>query len=189
MLYSTWEWGPMSGELRLLHLEDNRIELLLDRATAGRVVGDQHLAFIREGALYVVAFDASRAAITGTPVQVQPDVRGTFRGHYHYDVSDNGTLVFAPAQREYVSAVWVDREGEEHPIGVRGIKPALQLYWPAISPDGSRVVYAKRTESDWTAWIYNFDTDREVQFLFGREGIDGDVPIWSPVVTLFINRS
>ncbi len=118
----------MSGDLRLLHLEDNRIELLLDRATAGRVVGDQHLAFIREGALYVVAFDASRAAITGTPVQVQPDVRGTFRGHYHYDVSDNGALVFAPAQREYLSAVWVDREGEEHPIGVRGIKPALQLY-------------------------------------------------------------
>ncbi|MCZ6760339.1 MAG: protein kinase, partial [Gemmatimonadetes bacterium] len=180
VLYSTWEWGQRSGEIKVLHLEDNRIELLLDRATAGRVVGDQHLAFIREGALYVVAFDASRAAITGTPVQVQPDVRGTFRGHYHYDVSDNGALVFAPAQREYLSAVWVDREGEEHPIGVRGIKPALKLVWPAISPDGSRVVYTKRTESDWTAWIYNFDTDHEVQFLFGREGIDGDVPIWSP---------
>ena len=115
---------------------------------------------------------------------MEPSQRGTLTFHVsRYKLLTDfrpRVLVFAPAQREYVSAVWVDREGEEHPIGVRGIKPALQLSWPAISPDGSRVVYTKRTESDMTAWIYNFDTDREVQFLFGREGIDGDVPVWSP---------
>ena len=177
--YSTWDWAQYSGEVVLIRADSGRPDTLLQDAVSASYAAD-HLWFIRQGDLYAAPFDDESARIIGDPHLIRSDIRGTYRGQYVYSVADNGTLVYASSDDELVGAFWVDREGHESVIGLRGIKPDLGLSWPAISHDGTRVAFLKRTSVDWTMWIYDFNSDQEFQFTFGSDGIIGDFPIWSP---------
>ena len=56
-----------------------------------------HVAFVRDGVLNVLGFDASTLTVTSPPVPVIPNVHNALgSGAAQYSVSDNGTLIYIP---------------------------------------------------------------------------------------------
>jgi hypothetical protein len=87
--------------------------------------------------LVSVAFDASKAAIVGSPVMVANAV-GSQPSTYWVALTaaENGTLIYNTSAGAALSALtWMDRAGKE--LGRIG-EPAVMCN-PTLSPDGSRV--------------------------------------------------
>ena len=89
--------------------------------------------------------------------------------------ADDGTLVYQAGgaqAREPRTLVWVDRNGEEEPVGMT----PRQYGQVQLSPDGRRLVVD--TSGVDELFLYDLDTEVEEQFTFS-DGLD-QAPIWSP---------
>jgi serine/threonine-protein kinase len=109
-----------------------------------RFVPPRSLVFMRGTALLVQAFDPASGTASGGASAVLADVAAT-----GYAVSPAGTLAFQPnTSITRVTYVWVDRQNHVEPTGI----PPQSYTYPRISPDGSRVVIASRSDDRdlWT---------------------------------------
>jgi Tol biopolymer transport system component len=134
-----------------------RRTVLVENAIFPRYSGGR-LFFVRGGALWAVGFDPVKLRVKGEPVPVQDDVAWLpSNGEAGYDVSPDGTLVFARASRWKVEGhvVWVDRHGAETPA----IPEAGSWSEPRLSPDG-RWIALTGHEPKVDLWLY--DVRREV---------------------------
>ena len=100
-----------------------------------------HLLFARAGGVWAVPFDPAALATRGAAVPViPPGVVGTVRtGSLGFQVSDNGTLVYVPADIDRMRFVSVGRDGSELPLAL----PPGAYGNPRVSPDGHRVAVAR----------------------------------------------
>ena len=134
-----------------------------------------HLVFWRDGALWAVRFDPDRLEVSGAPVAVLEPLDADPNGDAWYAISREGTLVYIPpdggvaAQR---SLVWVDRRGQEEPIGM----PRRAYAMARLSPDGRRI--AANTERLGDLFLYDRETQVDEQFTFDP-GLD-IAPVWTP---------
>jgi serine/threonine-protein kinase len=162
--------------------------------TLVRYVGSGHLIYGKSGALNVVPFDVDALKIVGGLAAVREyedrDVgvdgvmmpgRGTFTSGFftkgsadvrvpQFQVSASGTLVYLPGVPIQRNLVWVDRDGNEEPVGVE----SRSYFAPRLSPDGGRI--AVGFQQDAVVEVHVFD-------LGSREWTrvaDGLVPLWSP---------
>ena len=134
-----------------------------------------HLVFLREDALWAVAFDVGRLSIVGSPV---PVLEGIYVGGEtaDYDLARNGVLVYSPGTgtgRATRTLAWVDRQGVEEQI------PAPpRAYWGArLSPDGARVALDIR-DQDNDIWIWDVRGQTLTRATFSRA--QDEVPVWTP---------
>ncbi len=160
-----------------------RTRTVLGPGHAARYLASGHLVYVQGNALFAVAFDAARLAVTGAPLSVVQGIRRSFMASAgstaaaFYAVSDTGTLVYAtappavPAVRRQLS--WVDRKGNV--LGTLGA-PDLVTLAPDLSPDGQRVVVMRSTEGGaYHIWLV--DALKATQVTFGT---DSKVfPLWS----------
>jgi serine/threonine protein kinase/WD40 repeat protein len=134
-----------------------------------------HLLFLREAALWAVAFDAQGFRFLGDAVPVLEDVT-IAGGAAVFDLSNDGSLVYSAASIDAASdrtLVSTDRNGREQPIGA----PARAYSWPRLSPDGTRLaVTALDQERD--IWIWDFRRPGLTRFTSGRSSERS--PIWTP---------
>jgi serine/threonine-protein kinase len=169
-----WAWSLKSGERKLL----------IENALDARYTGNGSLIFARQGKLFAVRFDPNTLTVAGTPVPVVEGVTQalygsaaiTWTGAAQYDVSDNGTLIYAPGGIEpplLSSLVWVDRTGNVSPL--TGMKP-MSRFAARISPDGKRVAFSE-LHVNKDIWV--FDTVRETEDRTTYEGQNA-FPIWAP---------
>ena len=114
---------------------------MLEGGTGARVVSTGHLVFARDGSIVAVRFDERTMTTTGVPQVVVDGVRQApplMQGTAHFDVSQNGTLVYLPGSgsgtnnRRRLATVDHDGVVEFLPLEPR------RYYLPRVSPDGTR---------------------------------------------------
>jgi len=130
--------------------------------------GHGHLVFLQKQTLMTAPFDAGSARLEGPAISVIDGFTG------HFDVSDTGSLVFAPGSgvaADY-SLVSVDRQGSSRPI-LEARRGYEDLH---VSPDSHRVALTIEEEA---AHVWLADTRRGSLTRMAIEGESRD-PIWSP---------
>jgi serine/threonine-protein kinase len=155
-------------------------QTLVDDATDGRYVASGHLLFGRGGVLYAAPFDLTRLAVIGEPVAVVEGVRraapGT-TGAVHYDVSDNGTLVYlqgpVSASGAAMQLALFDRAGAAEPLSV----PLGPYSHPRLSPDGTRVALGSDDGKEAQIWVYGLSRSSAARRL--TFGGSNRFPTWS----------
>jgi Tol biopolymer transport system component len=153
---------------------DERV-VLVNGGRDARYLPTGHLLYAVNGVLFVAPFDARGRRFTGNAIPVVHDVSdsGTITGAVHFDIADNGTLIYQPKIGIALRMVWVDRNGNEEPIPA---EPRPYRH-PRVSPDGSRVVVEVEDPSNTDIWVGDPRSGT-----FARLTIDDDVdsdPIWT----------
>ena len=159
LLYTEHERQWTSGDERVMLLPlapGAAPRVLIRQAADARYLPTGHLAFLRQGTLFVVPFDARTLELRGDPVAVVKDVSQsvvawdsddlTLAGQFA--ISPQGALAYVrsslPAypDRELIS---IDRTGRITPIAApaKGYRNHVEL-----SPDGSRLAVSVQSGSD-----------------------------------------
>ncbi len=88
------------------------------------------------GTLYATVWDPGSVAVVSPGVPVVSGInRVVAWGGFSFDVSDNGTLVYA--ESELGEVVWVDRQGGTEPLGDEVLGA-----FPRLSPDEAKLAFA-----------------------------------------------
>jgi len=153
-------------------------KVLVEGGSNARYLPTGHLVYAFEDGLFAVAFDLDNLTVTVSG-GVVPLVQGVMRagfGATHYDVSENGTLVYVAGDVAAVerTLVWVDREGREEAIP---IQPSGYAY-PQMSPDGLRVILGDQNAADNNLWIWDFVGETRTRLTIGENV--GILPVWTP---------
>lgn len=169
MLYTEYQKQWTSGDERVMvqSLAPDAVpKLLLPRAADARYLPTGHLAFLRQGTLFVVPFDLKALEIRGDPVAVVKDVSQasaawdssdlTLAGQFA--LSPQGALAYVPSvaavspDRELVS---VDRQGHVTRLSApaKGYRNHV-----ALSPSGDRLAVSVQTAAD--IQLFAFDIAR-----------------------------
>jgi Tol biopolymer transport system component len=184
---TTGDWDR--AQIVVQSLSTNKRTVILDGGSDARYVPTGHLVYARGDSLFAVAFDPSRLAVSGKPVEL---VKGVMRAASNataaanYGVSNDGTLVYVSGKAGGGNAlVWVDRNGGEDRLA---LKPCL-CYYPALSPDGTRVAVSQITpgENDGDIWVWSLTQQTFTRLTFG-----GDLktsPLWTPDGKRIVYRS
>ncbi len=136
-----------------------------------------------DGTLRAVGFDLDRLVLTGSPVPVVDEVGVGASGTANFDIARDGRLVYASgAGIGERTLAWVDRAGQETPIGA----PARAYFYARVSPDGARLSLDVRDEEQ-DIWIW--DLARAVlQRLTDQAGGD-QYGLWTPDGTAVVFSS
>ena len=169
--------GRENSRLFIFEVETGEVRELGLSGNQPRYVPTGHLIYgHRDGALMGVPFDVETLQVTGAPVTLLPSLAVFGGGASQFDVSDNGTLIYATsaggdsgATGQALPLGWVDLEGNETRLPLRPEGATT----PRVSPEGSRIAY----ESNRQIWVYDVETGTNAQFTF--EG-QSNGPIWSP---------
>jgi serine/threonine protein kinase len=140
--------------------------------TVPRLVGDDALMFVRDGALMAAPFDRSNPGNPSVPQTLLDGmlVESTIG---HFALSGEGTMVYAPGRWLVGKAmVWDDGQGN-----VEELDFPLQGYGDfELSPDGKRVAVTIGSSSS-VIWIY--DLERGTRRRLTAQGA-GRSAVWSP---------
>ena len=147
---------------------------LVKGGTFGRYAASGHILYVRAGTLFAVPFDSKRLEVTGTAFPVAEGVFENTNVGAGYEVSDNGTLLYARGgillpER---SLLWMDRQGTAAPV----TKIKRPFSGPNLSPDGQRVAVTLEAET-YDVWVLDIARDSLTRPSFGKD--DGN-PVWSP---------
>ena len=140
--------GLDAGRIAVADLETRQVTVLPLHGTRPRYISSGHLLYGANGAIQVVAFDAARRRVVGTPSPVLTPGPILPSGDMQLDVTANGTLVYVPPVAATVgpySLVWVDRTGQETPMA--GLPPR-PFENPRLSRDGLRLLLSDIGQGD-----------------------------------------
>ena len=163
------------GRILVQLLETGERRVLIQGGTYPHYLPTGHLVYAQAGTLLAVPFDPSRLEVTGAAVPLVEGVMQSARGAAQVSFSSVGSLVYLPggigeAER---TLVWVDRKGGAQPLAA----PPRPYLNPHLSPDGRQlaveIAAAKRD-----MWVY--DISRETLTRLTFEGIQSQVPTWTP---------
>lgn len=139
-----------------------------------------HLVYISRGALFAVPFDLDSLKVRGQPVPVVPEVvaqNGDGQSAAHFDLSSNGTLVYAKGsfQKQLREFEWVSPSGTNENLG---LPPGEYGSWFHLSPDGKSLVYDRNDRVQSDIWVFDIERKTPMQITFDP-GNDM-FPVWSP---------
>jgi Tol biopolymer transport system component len=170
--------GLVQGRLEVLDLETGKRKLLHHGGTDPRYVPG-YILYVYEQTLFGLPFDVKNLEVKGTPVPLIEKLRASpTEGAAQYDVAMNGTLIGMFG--EAVSADQADlvriplKGGREEVL----IEP-MDLYGPAVSPDGRRVAYAVGSFALADVWVLDLARGTRTRLTFA-EGQPDWHPVWSP---------
>ena len=168
MIFTVWT-GRSFNEARIeaLSFKSGKRKVLIEGGTGATYLSSGHIAYTRNGTLFVVGFDPKRLEVKGTPVPMLEGVMtGAANGNADFAVSNDGTLVLQPGtftsfQR---NLVWMDRSGK-----FTNITPEVKPYgYPTVSPDGKRIALTFQGSS-FDVWVYDVERDTFTKASFGGD--------------------
>ena len=158
-------------------LDTKKRQVVMQGGHDARYLSTGHLAYVTGGTLFVVPFDVATLKVTGGPVPLVENVRGSMAlvsGAAQFSVSRTGSLVYLPANvGERRTLVWVDRQGREEPLPA---DPRPYQY-PRISPDATRLAVVA-ADQDNDIWIWEFARATMTRLTSTPEPEFS--PLWSP---------
>ncbi len=172
-------WNEKGFDVERVDLESGERKLLVENGSFARLAPTGHLLFVRDNTLMAVPFDPQGGRIAGEPTKVLEDVHFDARtGAAFYDISADGTLVYAPREEEVEDEVngrllSIPREGTAELLNP--VSRAYQV--PRLSPSGKDLLMIL-TEGGATD-VWSMDLSRAT---LNRITIDGQngVAVWHP---------
>ena len=147
--------GFDAARVAVLDTRTGEQHVLIEGGTSPKYAASGHLLYARAGQLWAVPFDVDRLAVDVDAATIVVDgVLMEAGGVTHYDVSENGTLVYVsgtsmpPSRR----LVWVSRDGS---IDTIPLAPGAFLE-PRVSPDGRSAMVIIPTGSNFDLWRVDF---------------------------------
>ncbi len=138
VLFSSLTTESGTERIEAVSVDGRKRWVVIERAVTPVWSPTGHLLFGRDGAVWAVPFDPESATVRGEALPVIPaGIVGTVRsGSLGFQLSSNGTLVFAPADFDTKRVVSVGRDGSEVALNL----PPNRYTNPRISPDGRRLL-------------------------------------------------
>lgn len=170
ILFTLLQSGRTS--IALLPAGTEKPRLLIESGCFPRYLPTGHLLYLSGHRLYAVAFDLEQLKILGGAVAVVEDIYEDPLSSPYYDVSDNGTLIFARASMQNYDLVWKDRQGKTVSVLVH----ANQLEWPSLSPDRDKYSVGIKEGYSRNIWIGNTSGGPLTRLTFGNDDWYG---VWS----------
>jgi len=147
------------SEIQVVTLATGAKRSLDLRASMVRFTETGLVLFARAGRLCALELAALGGSDAPEPTVVAQAVAGVHTsGAVHFDVSRDGTLVYAEADPRAADRelAWVSREGVVERLSL----PAHPYAWPALSPDGSRLVVSEQSERFPEGEVVVYDLER-----------------------------
>ncbi len=186
LLFTTVDDGGLVPRIWAYSLTTGQRRMLLPGGNA-HYLRTGHLIYPLAGALWAVRFDPERLELQGEPTVV---VEGLMMGFSrepsigHYDIAENGTLVYLGGELEGGRniLVSVSRDGD-----IDALTEAKRSYeGPRVSPDGQRIaVRMSDARGQMQVWIYDRSRDAFSQLTTGG----GYWPVWTPDGTRIVYPS
>ena len=166
--------GIESSSIAVLSLDTGDVRELLTGGSFPRYAPTGHLVYAGLKTLWAAGFDPRRLELTSAPVPVLAGVATTSANAANFGLAKDGTLVYVPGNPRSAdrTLVWVDRQGQEEPIGGEP-RPYVSV---ALSPDGTRVASEIR-DSNVDVWIYDLSRQTSTRLTFDAE-TEG-APVWT----------
>jgi serine/threonine-protein kinase len=127
--------------IEMLDLVSGSRHVLHEQGSYGRVTPDGHLLFAHSETMFGCTLSDDLLEATRAPVPLVGELAAsTGNGGAQFALSDTGTLVHVAGVRGGTATctpVWVDFDGKETPV----FPEPMNLFAPAISPDGERVAF------------------------------------------------
>jgi Tol biopolymer transport system component len=168
--------GEANRRVAALDVKTGEWKTVLRSGSQAAYVETGHLVYVDGGALWAVRFDLATLETVGDSVPVLERVTWS-NAAANVVLSREGTLVYAPSggAGEVRSLVWVDRRGDESPIGA----PPRSYLLPRLSPDGTRVAVSINDGRGVGFWIWDFALQKLTPLQSGSEP-GGAFSLWSP---------
>ena len=167
-------------------LDTGQRDVIRTGASNARYMPTGHLLYVFRSVLFAIPYDVATHKVRGAPVPVVESVlRGALypgsMGGAGYDVSDDGTLVYAPstsARTGPSDVVTVDHVGKSDVL----VRERRRYWRPAVSPDGERVVVEVSTGlsgAENSSHLWMIDRRRVSAQPFTFDGATNWAPVWS----------
>ncbi|MFN2603322.1 MAG: protein kinase [Gemmatimonadaceae bacterium] len=170
VLFTNYVTPADKSKLEVISLKTRKRQVVFEGGYFGRYVND-HLLFVRNGAVESVEFDPHTLKASGSPVSLSLDVEVTPQnGWAGFTVAPNGTLAYRTDVLKDVALTWSDENGNEE----TAIDSVGRYTSWAPSPDGKKIAVVR----DGDMWVY----DRQ-RAIFSRLTSTDQVewaPTWSP---------
>jgi Tol biopolymer transport system component len=165
--------GPADPGVYVGSLDSNEAKFVLRSDSAATYSWPGYLLFMRESTVMAQVFDAPQMSATGEPQRVAEEV-DRFISQPGFSVSDNGVLVFRPANAGQTELAWFDRTGKR----LATVAPAGEYSNFSLSPDENHVAFDRDTATAAPdVWV--MDLRRQVTERFTFAPAVDNVPIWS----------
>jgi eukaryotic-like serine/threonine-protein kinase len=171
---SLWETGRVVVE----SLKSHERKTVLEGGADARFVSTGHLLYASSGILFAVPFDIRRLQSIGGAMPVVEGIRRAANATpaAFFDVSRNGTLVYAPGPASSsfgsLDVGLIDKSGMVTPLKL----PPASYEFPRVSPDGKRIAVHSGGK-DANIWVYDLSGTTQLQRL--TNGSRNLYPVWS----------
>ena len=171
--------GWSSCDVGVLDLLTGEVKIIIQTAFDATYVESGHLLFIRDSALWTVAFDNQNHETRGTQIPAIQGLAGNSfnSGKFAYSVSKKGRLVYLAGQDVYqgggrIDIAWVDKDGSREPLPL----PEGTYGNISLSPDQTQLAMTSYNGVESDIWTWDFE-----QEIFSRLTFAGNaaIPIWS----------
>jgi Tol biopolymer transport system component len=173
-LYLSWGRTLSQNKVWAASIDKSEAPVLVaDGVTAFTYVAPGYLIYIRGGvggALVAQAFDSDRLKLTGEPTLLAESAAAPISS------SNTGVVSYRSVSTTRHPLVWVGTDGAE--LGT-ALPPGYHVD-PVISPDGSRVAFARQTSDSDGMDIVLLDVDTGELTQLTVESGDDRAPLWSP---------
>jgi len=167
---------------------DAQPQILLSEAADARYLPTGHLAFMRQGTLFVVQFDAQTFAVRGSPVAAVSNVAQSAAAWFADDltmagqfaVSPEGALAYVPSPSVSLPTsdlVRVNRKGD---VSALGAPPNTYRERVEVSPDGTTLAVTVQSTTDVRLFLYDMARGTLAPAFAQPAARDTIRPIWSP---------
>ena len=165
-----WDEGQVVAE----DLSSHQRTVVVDGGSDPRYLKTGHVIYALGDGLYGVRFDASRLQSTGGAVALVQGVQrpvGVVAAAAHYDISEQGLLVYIARSASSRSLVWVNRDDAE--VHALATVPPGSYQDPRLSPDGRRVLVTQSND----IWVYDIASGRSDRITNDGTSMMG---VWNP---------
>ena len=174
VLFTVWSGSLDGARIAVQSLDTGEQRMLVD-GTNPRYAPTGHIIFGRDGSLWAVPFDVDALEVTGPITPVLEGVQINGGGLALFTLAGDGSLTYVAAGVQGRRMLtWVDREGQEEPLGAE----ARTYTDPAVSPDGTRVAVTVLDLGNTDVWIWSL-AGRTLTRLTFDAGFD-QAPLWTP---------
>ena len=146
---------------------------ILETNTVKAIYSNGHVLFVRDRRLLAQRFDPDAMQVSGDAFLVAEPLAGITENPGEFAATAAGLLVYAHGERPTALA-WRARDGRRLDVTADG----AELATPRISPDGTRLAFARVDGSKTDIWIA--DLRRKVTTRVTFELPVNRWPVWSP---------
>jgi len=180
----TFTSGPNDALVAALDLVNGQRKTLIRGGSQPQFIEPGYLVYQAAGSLMAVRFDADRLEVLGQPVRIVEGILVKPNNAGEFAVSREGTLTYVPSEGTPApgaasftaparSIMWVDRHGQEEPIGA----PLRPYVYARLSPDERRVALDIR-DQDRDIWVWDL-ARRTLSRLTSDPALETS-PVWTP---------